>query len=106
MGQTIKRTLATLAVARQLLDNPGDRRWSYELSEKLDISRGSINNILQRMANEGWLSDSWELDSSVSGPRRHYYEVTELGEAELYKLVHKYSLGHGNAIENRYADAG
>lgn len=89
--------MASVAVATELLAHPQRARWAYELADTLHIDRSSVNTILQRMADEGWLHDWWETDETVVGrPRRHYYTVNlPDGRTGLSNLVR----GSGSGAE-------
>lgn len=46
--------------------------------------------ILQRMLDEGWLSDGWEDQAQVRGlkrPPRRYYQLTNEGKVALAAMV-------------------
>lgn len=66
--------------------------YGYEMTKVLagygfsDISEGSIYPILLRMQKEKWVET--ELKRSASGPKRKYYRLTPLGEAEA-SIVHR-----------------
>jgi PadR family transcriptional regulator PadR len=85
----MKRTQALLLVAAALLSRPTGRHWGYDLSKQTGLRSGILYPILQRMFDEGWLSDGWE-EASSSGrrkrPPRRYYKITELGLRELGAL--------------------
>jgi PadR family transcriptional regulator, regulatory protein PadR len=62
------------------------RHWGYELSKLSGIRSGVMYPILQRMLDEGWLSDGWEDQAPVGRakrPPRRYYELTDAGKAAL-----------------------
>jgi len=82
----MRRTYTLVQVAIALLDNGSERHWGYELSKQSGVRSGVMYPTLQRMLDEGWLTDGWE-DQSPSGrakrPPRRYYELTDEGKAAL-----------------------
>jgi PadR family transcriptional regulator PadR len=66
------------------------RQWSsygYELMEKLTafglqaMNPGTFYRMLRQMEKDGMVISSW--DTSVTGPARRIYTITETGEAHL-----------------------
>lgn len=49
---------------------------------QLQISDGSIYPILKRLEKNKWLYSFWE-ETERGGPRRKYYELTNIGEEVL-----------------------
>ncbi len=46
--------------------------------------------VLQRMLEEGWLTDGWEdhiLNGQAKRPPRRYYELTDEGKVALGALI-------------------
>ncbi|AGN35914.1 PadR family transcriptional regulator [Bacillus paralicheniformis] len=74
--------------------------YGYEMTKVLagygfsDISEGSIYPILLRMQKEKWVET--ELKRSASGPKRKYYRLTPLGEAELRSFIGRWKALSGN----------
>ncbi|MCY7966487.1 PadR family transcriptional regulator [Bacillus haynesii] len=74
--------------------------YGYEMTKVLagygfsDISEGSIYPILLRMQKEKWVET--ELKQSASGPKRKYYRLTHLGEAELQSFIGRWKALSGN----------
>ncbi len=64
-----------------------ERSHGYELLERIEefgfeeINPGTLYRTLRRMEKEGLCKSEW--DTSVSGPARRVYSVTESGEAHL-----------------------
>ncbi|PKG22118.1 PadR family transcriptional regulator [Niallia nealsonii] len=64
--------------------------YGYELSQKLqhfglhDVSEGSIYPILLRLQKDGLIKG--EMRASSTGPKRKYYELTNLGEKALLEI--------------------
>lgn len=86
----MRRTRATLDVARELLTDPERARWSYELAAVLAMSRGATDAILKRMREYGWVIDFKEESTVVSGrPPRRYFQLTEVGKQRMQELIDK-----------------
>src|SRR5277367_5253206 len=79
-------THALVQVAAALMNDTSGRHWGYELSKSAGVRSGVMYPILQRMLDEGWLTDGWENQEQVGRakrPPRRYYEVTDAGKAAL-----------------------
>jgi PadR family transcriptional regulator, regulatory protein PadR len=78
-------THSVVQVAMALMAEPAGRHWGYELSKRSGVRSGVLYPMLQRMLDEGWLQDGWEEQGGVRAkrPPRRYYELTDLGKAEL-----------------------
>lgn len=84
----MRRTLTAKAVAVELLSDPTQDRWSYELVQRIASDRGTINKILNRMVRAGWLTDFWEDPAQVIGrPPRHLYRVVQGKETEIREFI-------------------
>jgi PadR family transcriptional regulator len=58
------------------------------VSQESGVRSGALYPILHRMLDEGWLEDGWEsFDADAKRPPRRYYTLTDLGRAELAKLL-------------------
>jgi PadR family transcriptional regulator PadR len=79
----MKLTPSTLEVALALLDSPTSQHYGYELSKKTHLRSGVLYPILQRMYDEGWLSDGWEYPTPKDRPARRYYQITPEGISGL-----------------------
>jgi Predicted transcriptional regulators len=64
-------------------------RYGYELvqkiSERIDISEGSVYPLLRRLKKEGYFITY--LKESSEGPPRKYYKLTDTGRTFLYKSL-------------------
>lgn len=82
----MRLTHALVQVAAALMSDASGRHWGYELSKSSGVRSGVMYPILQRMLDEGWLSDGWEEKSDVGRakrPPRRYYELTDTGKSAL-----------------------
>jgi PadR family transcriptional regulator PadR len=84
----VRKTHATVQVAIALLESPSGRHWGYDLSKKSGVRSGTLYPMLTVMLDRGWLTDGWEDPQSIEGrPPRRYYEITDLGRAQLGALL-------------------
>lgn len=87
----IKRvTTPLLMVVRELLKEPRDERWGYELSQATGLAPGTIQPILTRLEAEGWLDVRWEPvgEALREGRRpRRLYRLTGAGAVAARALL-------------------
>jgi PadR family transcriptional regulator, regulatory protein PadR len=86
----MRRTDAVVQVALALMADASGRHWGYDLSKQSGVRSGVMYRILQRMLDEGWLSDGWDDQERVreaGRPARRYYELTDAGKTFLGSLV-------------------
>ena len=86
----MRRTYALVQVALALMDDASSRHWGYELSKRSGVRSPVMYGILQRMLDEGWLTDGWEEQAQVGRskrPPRRYYELTEPGKIALGAVI-------------------
>lgn len=57
----------------------------HEISDRFEISEGSIYPLLRRLLTEGYVSTY--LQESVEGPARKYYSLTERGIKARDELI-------------------
>lgn len=69
------------------MDRPDARHYGYQIAVRLGAAPQTVYQILGRMLDDGWLTDGWEGDGGRKGPRRRYYELTDLGRRELAALA-------------------
>ena len=83
-------THTLIQVAAALMNDVTGRHWGYELSKQSGVRSGVMYPILQRMLDEGWLSDGWEDQAQVGRgkrPPRRYYQVTDAGMTALGAIL-------------------
>jgi PadR family transcriptional regulator PadR len=86
----MRRTHALIQIAMALMADTSGRHWGYELSKQSGVRSGVMYPALQRMLEQGWLSDGWEeqaQDGRGGRPPRRYYELTDHGKSELGALI-------------------
>jgi PadR family transcriptional regulator PadR len=85
MNIQFKKGVLELCVLSMLAQ---EDRYGYDLasnlSQKIDISDGTIYPILRRLKDEGFVTTY--LQEASGGPPRKYYALTETGVAEQKKL--------------------
>jgi DNA-binding PadR family transcriptional regulator len=62
----------------------------HQLSKSAGVRSGVMYPILQRMLDEGWLSDGWEEQAQAGRakrPPRRYYELTDTGKSVLGAIL-------------------
>ncbi len=86
----MRRTYALVQVALALMDDASGRHWGYALSKRSGVRSPVMYGILQRMLDEGWLTDGWEEQAQVGRskrPPRRYYELTDAGKIALGAVI-------------------
>ena len=73
-------TPATVAVGLALAREPGAEHWGYALAKAVDLPCPTVNTVLRRMLDAGWLTVRSE-------PPRRRYRLTDAGLAGLENLV-------------------
>lgn len=102
----LRKGIIELAVMLFVKNKP---LYGYQITKTLNdfphlrLSEGSVYPILKRLELNKWLYSYWgETDH---GPRRKYYQLTEIGKSTLEKRLHTLnssidiinSLGEGNS---------
>jgi PadR family transcriptional regulator, regulatory protein PadR len=86
----VRMTYALVQVAAALMSDTNGRHWGYGLSKQSGVRSGVMYPILQRMLDEGWLTDGWEDQVHVGRakrPPRRYYELTDAGKTALGAML-------------------
>ena len=84
----MRQTHALVQVAIALSADVVGQHWGYELSKASGVRSGVMYPILDRMLQEGWLTDGWEdPPPGTRRPRRRYYELTGKGRCEIGALT-------------------
>ncbi len=84
-GQLLKGTLPLLVLGAL----EGGELYGYEIAQRLEAhsggvvapSEGSLYPTLYRLLAEGAVTAAWR--TSDKGPRRRYYQITEVGARQL-----------------------
>lgn len=64
--------------------DPSRKFWGYDLMRETHLASGTIYPLLGRWLTQGLVQDGWAPSGEASdGPRRRYYELTDLGRVEL-----------------------
>jgi PadR family transcriptional regulator PadR len=84
----MRRTRTLVKVALVMMQDPHCQHYGWDIARRADILSGSLYPLLRKMLDNGWLTDDWEDQASVSNrPPRRYYELTPLGRDELNKIL-------------------
>lgn len=77
----MRLTLATRMVAAQFLRDPAAPLYGQRVVDLTKLRPGTVYPLLGRMADEGWLSDTWENpeDRTTGRPLRRYFCLTSAG---------------------------
>ena len=78
----LRRSSQTTLVLVELLADPEEWRYGYDLSRSTGLMSGTLYPILMRLAERGMLETSWETSDEVAGtgrPPRHIYKLTRNG---------------------------
>jgi PadR family transcriptional regulator PadR len=67
-----------------MMADPFGRHYGYSLSRAAHVASGVMYPILDRMLEDGWVTDEWETAEAGRNARsRRYYTLTNAGRAEL-----------------------
>lgn len=89
----MRRTHSLVQVALALSRDVVGKHWGYELSKASGVRSGVMYPILDRMLQDGWLSDGWEVPApDTRRPRRRYYELTDKGRREIGAVTQEAAL--------------
>ncbi len=87
-------THALVQVAAALMNDASGQHWGYELSKSSGVRSGVMYPVLQRMLEQGWLTDGWEIQARAgksSRPPRRYYKLTDEGRGGSRRVAHRSS---------------
>lgn len=71
---------------RQLVREPRDWHYGYDLSRSTGLKSGTLYPILIRLAERGWLETRWAEPERTGRPPRHLYRLTADGMAAAATL--------------------
>lgn len=77
----------TLAILDELLREPAEWRYGYDLMQATALSAGTLYPILMRMTERGWLEASWEERTDGGRPPRHLYRFTAAGARAAREML-------------------
>lgn len=79
----------TRLVLQAFLDAPEAETYGFQLAQTTGLKAGTMYPVLQRLLDEGWLSERWEdVDEHAAGRRRRrYYRLTAEGERHARAAV-------------------
>jgi PadR family transcriptional regulator PadR len=83
----VRKTQPVITVALEILTNPTQRHWGYDLTQRTGLKTGVLYPILGRMLAAGWLVATWEDTTPGGRPGRRFYELTAGGAQALEAMV-------------------
>jgi len=89
MDEIQRVTAATVDILR-VLDSSDAPAWGLRVIKESGRPAGTVYPALDRLESAGWLTSSWEVDDSRSGPRRRLYELTAEGAIAARKTIAAY----------------
>lgn len=90
---TIQRvTIPLVRVVAAIMDDPRGEHYGYELSQITGLAPGSVQPILTRLEDAGWLTHRWEdIDPSEAGRRpRRLYQLTGTGARAANSMLQEH----------------
>lgn len=79
---SIRLTRPTIEVLEVLLAaTPEAPAWGLKICEQADLGSGTVYPILDRLAEQGWVTSYPETDPHPGRPPRRYYELSGEGRA-------------------------
>jgi DNA-binding PadR family transcriptional regulator len=91
-----------LVVGLVLAHEPNGRLWAREISKRADLKPRAVGRVLERMANDGWLTDEYESTTGKARKARRFYRPTPRGLTAL-RAICEYA--QHNAIYRRWLPA-
>jgi PadR family transcriptional regulator, regulatory protein PadR len=85
----VRRTEPVVSVLRLFLTDPWVEHHGYEIAQALSLHRPTVYKILDRLANDGWLTHRDEEGStrSLGHPPRTFYQLTPEGFTAAQQFV-------------------
>jgi len=77
----------TIGVLQELLRNPEEWHYGYDLSRSTGLKSGTLYPILVRLADWGWLEARWSETVQGGRPPRHLYRLTAHGMVAATRLT-------------------
>jgi PadR family transcriptional regulator PadR len=84
----MRLTHSLVPVLQVLAEDFDAQYWAYALSKRTGVPPGVLHPMLNRLAQAGWLTASWEepaQDRNV--PRRRLYELTDSGRIGITEML-------------------
>ncbi|MFI6644807.1 PadR family transcriptional regulator [Streptomyces sp. NPDC050504] len=77
---TPRLTKPTIGVLEVLLSaQDDDPAWGLKICMEADLGSGTVYPILERLANNGWVTSWSETDPHPGRPPRRFYKLTDMG---------------------------
>ncbi len=95
-------THMVLVVGLVLAHEPNGGLWAREISKRADLKPKTVDRVLERMANDGWLTDEYEPTTGQARKARRFYRPTPRGLTALRAIC---DYAQHNAIYRRWLPA-
>lgn len=92
----------TRAILEELLREPAQWRYGYDLMQTTGLAAGTLYPILMRMTGRGWLETMWEERVEGGRPPRHLYRFTSAGARAAHEMLAE---SDRSRVVGRLADA-
>ncbi|MER5559674.1 PadR family transcriptional regulator [Streptomyces sp. NPDC002506] len=63
--------------------------WGLSICQTAELGSGTVYPILERLADNGWITSREETDPHPGRPARRYYELTVAGRAQATEAFAK-----------------
>ena len=87
MLQRLRSSPQTRAILDELLREPAEWRYGYDLMQATGLAAGTLYPILMRMTDRGWLETTWEERTERGRPPRHLYRFTSAGARAAREML-------------------
>ena len=77
----------TRAILEELVREPAQWRYGYDLMQTTGLAAGTLYPILMRMTERGWLETRWEERAEGGRPPRHLYRFTSAGARAAREML-------------------
>lgn len=92
MARTPDSSPQTVALLVELLAEPAQWRYGYDLARATGLASGTLYPILARLSARGYLERHWETDPDPGRPPRQLYRLTPDG-VELARAARARTVG-------------
>lgn len=102
MSKDVRLSSPTLKALKLFMNNPSTRRSGADISRSTGIGSGTLYPLLARLEQVGWLQSEWEVvdPSEVGRPRRRFYRITGVGQANAIKALSELQFAPGELAWN------
>jgi PadR family transcriptional regulator PadR len=93
MTNLLRMTVARAIVLEELLRNPEEPHYGYEIMRSTGVKSGSLYPTLEQIEDIGWLTSRWEvIDEQQAGrPPRRWYRLTTEGRQAAPRALDEFA---------------